>query len=260
MTEFCTYGSLFDFLHSMDWMVTDERLSASVQSWTTGGERDRDSHLGMVGSSHQNSIGSAAQGSIASSGGAVSVPGTMGLTSSTPASASPIMHPSLHPSLSSSNIAGEGTTNYPKFTKLSTPPPSPAPSPSPSPAVVANHKRVSVSPGVVQLQNRPTPSTTYNGNPLRTVNSDSDLEKGESELISRDSGSGKLRGNRTDSSCTDVADRLADAVNSQFLAENAVKTAGSSQRGSFSRSNSYRTVSNPRSAQCVVHRDMLTLM
>jgi hypothetical protein len=237
VTEFCTYGSLFDFLHSMDWMVTDERLSASVQSWTTEKDRDRDSQSGMVGSSQNNSIGSAAQSSI-TSGGAVSLPGTMGLTSSSAHTASPLL---MHPSLSSTAQppappgTAEGTvTNYPKFTKLSTPPPSPAPSPA-----VNNPKRVSVSPGVYQMPTRhPTATST-----LKSASGDPDLEKGESEAAHRMSSSGN-RGARTDSSCTDAADRLADAVNSQFLAENAVKThsAGGSQRGSFSRSNSYRTV------------------
>lgn len=224
----------------MDWMVTDERLSASVQSWTTDKDRERDSQAGAVGSSQNNSIGSAAQSSVASEGGAgvggaVNLPGTMGLASSSALTASPLILPPAM-TMSVAHPAGacgpeSSVTNYPRFTKLSTPPPSPAP----SPAVVP--KRVSVSPGVVQLQNRQFP--------LKTVSSDPDLEKGEGEGggVGRESGSSKL-GAQSDSSGADTADRLADAVNGQFLAENAVKTHSGSQQGSFSRSNSYRTVSN----------------
>jgi hypothetical protein len=222
VTEFCTYGSLFDFLHSMDWMVTDERLSASVQSWTTDREKDRDSQTGAVGSSQNNSIGSAAQ-SLASTTGTISLPGTMGLQSSSSVPASPML---MHPSMASADLP---VNNYPKFTKLTTPPPSPAP----SPAIAANPKRVpSAGPNMVQQLFQRNPNANR---------SDPDLEKGANELsgLGNSSGKGSSHSESKDSS-SDVASRLADALNGQFLPENALKPmSGGSERSSF---NSHRTV------------------
>lgn len=230
----------------MDWMVTDERLSASVQSWTTDRERDqRDSQSGLVGSSQSNSIGSAAQSSVAS-GGVLSLPGTMGLQSSSATPGQPVL---INPTLGGHvhSPSGESAiTNYPRFTQLATPPASPAP--SPGPVNSANPKRLSLVGGggmVSQLFQRQT--NTNRGDP--------DLEKGENELSGMNninnsggssSGSRKLTGlgSRSESSNADVANRLFDAMNSQFYDGQPPKPdhSGGSVRSSFSQTNSFKTV------------------
>jgi len=156
VTEFCTYGSLFDFLHSMDWMVTDERmsmLSASVQSWAT----DRMSHVSQTGQASSNSTESTQHTQSLPDGQSVSVP---------PPPPSSIPGPA--PMIQSTD-----SSTWPVFTQLVTPPPSPAP----SPAVITNPKRNSLGGAVQNLFMRP-PALMRD----RSDRAEHDLEKGSNEL------------------------------------------------------------------------------
>jgi hypothetical protein len=133
----------------------------------------------------------------------------------------------MHPGMTSGTDST--VTNYPKFTKLTTPPPSPAP----SPAIAANPKRVtSGGPNIVHQLFQRNPNANR---------SDPDLEKGANELSGLGGSSGKGSNySESKDSGSDVASRLADALNGQFLPENALKPiSGGSERSSF---NSHRTV------------------
>lgn len=259
VTEFCTYGSLFDFLHSMDWMVTDERLSASVQSWTTDRDRERErdtfSHTGRIGSSQNSSIGSGT-GTLCSGSG-VPPPGVIGLQSSGTASFQPPLL--MNATMANASAGRDDTTgaagdvvstnnNYPRFTKLSTPPP--------SPVVTTSTKHMSGAGALTKQLFRPVSiggGMDRRGSNAAATIAEVDLEKGESEMsymgLLNSGGSGKLNSRSEDSSSkassnADVANRLADAINHQYLADNNISAAADtkSERSSWSKSESFKTV------------------
>jgi len=237
VTEFCTYGSLFDFLHSMDWMVTDERLSGlsglsgTTQSWM----QERASQHGhpslATSTTGGGSVGRAAVDSSAGQENAAAVE-LQGSVGSNPLNL---------------NVAPPQTTGaltWHDFTQLSTPPPSPAPSPAIAHSNV-NHKRIG-GPGLVsQMFNRQSGLPRGASNASNNGNgADADLEKGENELSGiNTSGSSSSANNKISGSLgksdSDLASRLADALSSHYD-PGAGGPKSDNGRGSWS--NSFRTV------------------
>lgn len=256
MTEFCTYGSLFDFLHSMDWMVTDERLSglSGLSGTTQSYIQDRMSqngHPSLASSATGTSVGKAAPSMSSQGSPLVELQGTVG--------SNPLNLNVLPPQTSDTPV-------WHNFTQLATPPASPAPSPAlnyPNP----NHKRLA-TPGLVsQLFTSRQAASDRRNHPNN--NSDPDLEAGGNELHGLNTGTqnssgnggggspgGKLRssvsssgsGNGSGSlgmkgsSSNDLASKLADALTSHYTApEHGGESRSDNGRGSWS--NSFRNVS-----------------
>ena len=277
VTEFCTYGSMFDFLHSMDWMVTDERDNNN----NNGSER-----ASSVQSNSVNSYAEALQGR--NSGGGGGGYNNNNNNNAGYAGHAPSPDPSQQSSMSSASTAATLTpaqqqllqqqtpphspikpqlandsSTWPVFTQLATPPPSPAQ--TPAAAQGNNFKRISQplipsgggggGGGIIQSLLRRTSS----GRDRR----ESDVEKGYgtgpeihmSGMRSSHSSSGKLSGSgggqgggtagsgsgggnagsssseSKNSSNIDVAAKLAEALNSQYLPETLTSTQYNANSG-----------------------------
>lgn len=260
MTEFCTYGSLFDFLHSMDWMVTDDRmsmLSASVQSWATDRQSTTSAAAQANGTTahNSNSIGTNATVSPP-----LSQSGPDGQTAvvSSPLS---LNVPGLAPMVQSTD-----TSTWPVFTQLVTPPPSPAPSPA---ILHSNVKRNSLGGAVQNLFMRPAAVDRSKDRGAELL----DLEKGGNELSGMGSSSGSVGGGglgvavptnaaasgggsgsklssnseSKNSSNADVAARLADAVSAHFQPAAESQVDSQTEQNTHRNSNRARAWSNSSS-------------
>lgn len=221
VTEFCTYGSLFDFLHSMDWMVTDERLSGlsglsgSAQSWAADRLSQHGVHPSLAPSSTSGGDSShitSSSSQVGTATGSVELQGSVGNN--------PLNLNLLPPQTTDSQ-------NWHNFTQLATPPASPAP--SPAMAMNPNNKHIR-GPGLVSQIFTKHRSTGANDPDL--------MEKGGNELSGlRQSGSGSV--GKSDSS-NDLASKLADALSSHHQEPAGKGPRSEAERSSWS--NSFRTV------------------